>query len=606
MVAGRAARARAQERQGSGRLSVEAWYPELEAFRERGWNIPWIAEAVGLSDRQVRRLLKEGRRRAADLRELPVERDVAREDRDLLELTADAFEGFFNRFSGKKLPDHMRRWTQEFLAHRNLVLNVPPRHAKTTWVIWLVVWLLVRNRNEQILIVSKTQTHAENIARSIEMILSFNEGIIRTYGRFAPDKVGDVPWRPSRGELMILGRTKEVKAGDLSVQSRGMEQQILGMEATVVICDDITDAKIARSELNKEEELRKFRDEILSRIEPKSVGGAAGRALVVGQRVDSEDIYEELKSQEWLRGPRKGEPLWEFITMPAVLDWGEYDDEGHEVSPIVTLWPERFDREEIEIQYARFGEDTFETMYQQNPKARGERTIRAEWVQACFDLTRSAGEGFKERDSSIPIARVISIDPSPTEWNVGIVADVSTIRGNWACAFVDVDRWKGATTAFKDYVERALDEYSPDYLIVEESSFWAWFKEDVWFENLSRAVKVLKQHTGINKGDQELGADSLAADWEMRRFSIPYKDQRTRDKMQVVIDEALAWPRGKTFDSYMATWFIKWNRKKIKPVNAVELDHFFGTRPTVNATGRMMLAERDQMARRSLRDRLPA
>lgn len=599
MSEGRAARTKAMEDQGSSRIGVSAWYPYLEAFRDRGWKIAWIADACSLSERQVRRILQSGRALAAQLRELPVDKDVSDNDAKMLEFSAAGFEAFFNRFSGKKLPTHALQWVQEFIDHRNLMLNVPPRHAKTAiMAIWLPVWLLCINRNEQILIVSQTQSHAINVARSIAAILETNADLISAFGRFAPDRMGEVKWAPGSGELMILGRTKEVKQGDLTIQSRGMEQQILGMEATVVICDDPTNAKIAKSPAQHEEEMRKFREEVLSRIEPATVGGAAGRALVIGQRVAMEDLYYELKEQVWHRGQHKGEPLWYVVTQKMLLN-DDFDNPEF-------LWPTRFDKEELEYIYGRFGESTFETMFQQNPRPTGEAAIKQEWVDACKDPNRDAGEGFRETSDRavIPVARVLSIDPSPSEWNASIVADVANMKGNWYCAIVEVKRWKGRGTEFKQVVEQALDDYTIDYIVVEESTFLKWFTEDVWFEELSAKVKVLKHHTGINKNDLELGADSLAIDFEMGLIGLPWKGPKAREQSGYLITEALQWPLSRTFDVFMALWFIKWNRKKLKPRVAVMHDTFAGTVVQPNAAGRAMQAERDRNTKRTRIERL--
>lgn len=601
---GQATRRRAQERQGTGRPGFMAWYPELEAFRERGWKTQWIADAVGLSERQVRRILFQGRHVVSELRNLPIEQQRTQATERMMEFTPGAFEEFFNTFSGKKLPRHAKEWVKDFIENRNLVLNVPPRHAKTTiMAIWLTCWLIARNRNEQILIVSKTDTFAQNISRSIAYILEANELLIHTFGRFAPQQQGDTVWAPGRGMLMVVGRSKQSKPGDLSVQSRGMNQQILGMEATVVICDDITDPQVARSPAQRDEESRKFRNDILTRIEPESVGGASGRALVIGQRVDMEDIYGELKDQTWPMGPKKGQSLWTVIEMPAVLDWAGMENED----PSCLLWPERFGWQEVFIEYARFGDVAFETMFQQRPRPGGSVAIKPEWIERCKDPDRGVGMGLQTDDPNvlIPTARVLSIDPSPTEWNAAIVADVARIEGDWACFPVHIRRWKGRGPEFEQNLEEMLDRFKVDYLIVESSTFFRWITDSVWFETLRKRVKIIEHHTGVNKNDMELGADSLAVDFEMGRIRLPWGSPEARDQSQLLITEALNWPLSKTYDVFMALWFIKWNRKKLRPKNPNALRNtFFGKKVEPNASGRKMLAEKAKPRRSSFFERV--
>jgi len=593
--AGNAARNRAQERQGGGRINVDSWYPELAAFQERGWRISWIAYAVSLSAHRVSEILRIARQRRRNLLEAPVFVDeLSALDRACLEFTPAGFKLFFERFSGRKLQHHQEEWVQLFIDHRNLMLNVPPRHGKSTiFSVWIPTWLLCINRNEQILVISKTRQLAQKFCREIEFQLATNEELIRTYGRFAPDRSGEVPWRPGMGELLIQGRSRETKSGDLSIQSRGMEQQILGMEATVAIVDDPTDSKTAQSPVAHKEEMRKLHEEILSRIEPKIVGGAAGRVVIVGQRVHYLDLYGEIQDQRYERGPRRGDFLWHVELQRAVLDW---ENE-------VTLWPEKFDWEEIMLTYERVGgHQAFETMYQQNPIPEGSALIRQEWLTACHDPDRPGGQGVRDADrNTLPIVRVVSVDPSPTEWNAMVVADVLCgVPREWGCSILEVRRWRGKGVEFKRNVTQAIHEYRPDYLVVEDSSFFKWFSSEPWWEDLKAQVKLIEHHTGVNKLDQELGADSLSGDFEMGRIRLPYGDEAGRQSTQLLENEALVWPLGRTYDCFMATWFIKWNRKFLRPRFKVQ-DTFFGTKVQPNSVWRR---EAERKKREERRERI--
>jgi len=304
---------------------------------------------------------------------------------------------------------------------------------------------------------------------------------------------------------------------------------------------------------------------------------------MIGQRVDPEDIYDELAEQVYLLGSHKGEPVWHFHTQPAVIDWETQ----------TVTWPERWSWEEIMVVYARMGEQAFETMWQQNPRPSGSTSIKPEWVERCKDASRTLGDGSRDQPGGLlPIARVLSIDPSTVEWNASFVADVTSTKGDWAAMLVDARRWKGRGPEFKAEVERAIDLFSPDYLIVEDTGFFKWFTDDVWFENLRRRIRVIEHHTGVNKNDLEMGADSLASDFEMARISIPWGDEAARAAFQPLVNEALGWPLSKVFDTIMALWFIKWNRRFFK-VRGKKLNHFFGSKAQPNASGRDWIREQE-------------
>ena len=588
---GKAARARAVERQGGGKVSVDAWFPEISALQtDRSWRIAWIAEAVTLSPHRVSEILRLGRSHRAELLGAPVfVGELRPADKACLEFSAAGFKLFFERFSGRILQPHQLEWVQLFLDNRNLLLNVPPRHGKSTiFTVWIPIWLLCINRGEQILLVSKTRALAVKFCREIEFHLSTNDDLIRTFGRFAPDTPGDFPWRATAGELLVQGRARETKSGDLSIQSRGMEQQVLGMEATVVIIDDATDAKTARSPTAHLEEMRKLHEEILSRIEPAKVGGASGRAVVVGQRVDIQDMSGELEDEVWPRGENKGLPLWYVQKQKCVLDWDAQ----------TTLWPDKFDWEEVMLTYARVGgELAFETMYQQNPRPSGSTIVRPEWLVACRDVDRPSGQGIRGKPGLAPSARVLSIDPSPTMWNASVVADVVNIAGDWGMVVLENRQWKGKGPEFKQEVDRAIDLYTPDYLIIEESSFFSWFSSEPWYDVLKRRIRLIDHHTGVNKLDIELGADSLAGDFELGKIRTPYGDELAREETTRLEGEALNWPIGRVFDTYMATWFIKWNRKKLRAA-VKKSNTFAGTELRPNNVWRRQALVESQLSRR--------
>jgi len=122
----------------------------------------------------------------------------------MIRQTADAFEAFYNEFTNERLgglPAHAKAWVQAALSNKRLLLNVPPRHAKTTiMAIWFTIWQLACSRDTQVLIVSKTTKHGEKIARKIANELGTNVKLIEAFGRFQPIDSAR-PWRVTAGEL---------------------------------------------------------------------------------------------------------------------------------------------------------------------------------------------------------------------------------------------------------------------------------------------------------------------------------------------------------------------------------------------------------------------
>jgi len=147
---------------------------------------------------------------------------------EMLRATPEAFEAFFNEFSGLKLPAHAKSWVASALANKRLLLNVPPRHAKSTIMAqWFPIWLIARDRDIQIIIVSQTtQGPAAQAIRKISYELESNTKLNHAFGRFRPDR-NDGVWRAL--DIQVEGKDFGKRPG-LTIQIRGSMQAILGME----------------------------------------------------------------------------------------------------------------------------------------------------------------------------------------------------------------------------------------------------------------------------------------------------------------------------------------------------------------------------------------
>jgi len=532
---------------------------EVRKLRGLGWSVKRIAETVDKTPQRIYQVLKE-----YEDREARAFRVASGDYEHLLEWSADAFEEFFVKFSGfSSMPRHVRPWIESFLKHRNVMLNVPPRHAKSTYfMVWIPIWLICRDRNVQVLLVSKTHEFAQNWALEIAGQLEHNDELIKAFGAFKAEKEGDQKWKPNSGTFTVLGRTKTVRGAQFTVESRGMNGQVLGREADFVFVDDPTDQEQAESEVARIRELKHLREQVFTRAEPQG-DKPGGRIAVVGQRVHLFDLYGELGKQEWEVGPLKGEKLWHVEKYPAVLDW----EKQH------VLWPERHSWDELMLTYARVGGHApFSCLFQQEPMPEGTALVRMEWIEACRDRDRPARVGHRiehAQDQFVPIVRVVSIDPSPTKFNGIIVGDLAYDREHFAFAVTEVIRMKAGIRDLKAEVDRIISSVKPDYLIFEESGFLTWFRDDPWFVELKDRVRFVPHHTGVNKNTREYGVQSLGGDFEFARISLPYGDEEGRRMSDLLSNEALTWYEGVKdgFDLLMALWFVKFNFKKLSPVH---------------------------------------
>ena len=532
--------------------------------KAQGKSIKEMAEMFGLSPRYISTLLSraklDGSGTLVLIPEARENADLSPEVQERVEFSADGFEKFFNAYSGRTLQPIHKEWVARALGSRRVLINCPPRHAKSTiFSVWFPLWLVAMDRDVQILICSQTDKLAKKFTNEIAYHLIYNPELIADFGRFKPE-MGDWPWRPNSGELLVDGRHREFKSGDLTVQVRGAGQAILGMEANWVIVDDPVDRPTAMSEAQRATLSEWFHGDVMTRLEVSNKANNTGRAVVIGQRLHTFDLYGELSGEKITK---TGAQDWEHLNYKAILDW-----EAQE-----TLWPEKWDFDSLMQVYQDVGEDLFESMYQQNPLRDSRRLARHDWLYGnsdlghlgCIDVDRIVGEGTRE-DSPLRTVRALSIDPSPTRYAGLVVADVPREdSGIFRCDVLELRREKMSVRDMLENIDRCIALYNPDYFIFEQVAAQRWFLQDREMERIRQRLTVLPHTTNRNKADPTLGVESLALDFEFGRIRFPYGDAESKQMSELLFDEARTWPQGMTDDLLMALWFIKYNYIRMSP-----------------------------------------
>lgn len=530
------------------------------AYREQGFSTREIAEKMKVSQRYVFTLLKYARENGLEAMIVVIPDHIKEEDLDdaqkaMVKPTSDAFELFFNAYSGRTLAPVHKGWVEKALSTRRTLINCPPRHAKSTiFSVWFPLWLLARDRNLQILICSQTDKIAKKFTNEIAYHLAHNKELNRDFGRFRPE-FGDWPWRPNQGELLVDGRSRETKSGDLSIQVRGAGQAILGMEANWIIVDDAVSRQNTRNEIEREKLSEWFHGDVMSRLEPK------GSATVIGQRLHLYDLYGELAKEKLTR--MEGSPeRWNHINYQAISSWKDQS----------VLWPEKWDFEALMDVYIDVGQKNFEAMYQQNPLPEGERLVQNAWIwgddehRGCLDYDRRLGQRSSSLEDGPPRCRVLSLDPSPTKLAGLVVADVIKTGEHPEYEILELQHRSMNVRDMLSEIERVLSNYAPvDYFIFEQNAAQRWLLQDPAIDQLRSRVMVIPHTTNRNKADPVLGTGSLALDFEFGRVRLPYADSDAKQQTQLLIDEATTWPQGLTDDLLMALWFIKYNNARLIP-----------------------------------------
>lgn len=553
-------------RKGSRRFAIrdDRWLDRVD----NGESISSIARREGKSRQVVQASVKRARLARANLApnfevgELPKDQaDLTDEAKAMLEWSADAFEAFFNAFSPHKLSRIHKEWVELALTNDRLLINCPPRHAKSIiFAIWFPIWLICRNRNNRVIIVSKTNDLVAKFGSNIAAVLGGETGggkkLIDTYGRFKPLGSGST-WSPARGNLQVEGMDRGGDTNEMSILVRGAGQQILGFGADFIVCDDPTDFDVSRSETDRKRLSEWFHGNVMSRLEAEE-DEREGRIIVIGQRVHLKDLYGELVAEK----DEDGKTHWHHINFPAVLNW-----ETHEV-----LWPERRDWAKIMKSRKDLGKDLFEVMFQQNPLAAGIGLAKREWLlglqeyPGCIDRDRDAGQP-PNHEPGVDYIRVMSMDPSPSQYAGLILADISrSPDGMTGMSIIELVREKMDVREMVYHITRMRDSYHPDYFIFERNIAQKWFLQDERVEQLKRDMRVIPHNTGRVKHDETYGVQSLSPYFEFGDIRLPYGDAEGRRMSELLFREAEEFPQGTTDDLLMALWFIKYHAASLVPI----------------------------------------
>lgn len=563
------------------RVKASKIAPKINALTAQGLSRREIAAKLKCSETTVSRVRREFKATIASGATLVLEiappkkrEELSQEVVACLEDTADGFERFYNRYNSEyRLAGHMKAFVAAAIGQDQCVINVPPGHAKsTTFSIWLPIWEICKNPDIQILSLSKAHDLSLEFCRAIAWELENNPKLVNDFGRFKPESEGG-SWSPGTGKLMIEGRNRS-RAHGPTFLARGAGQQVYGFRADLIIADDLVDVETVRTP-----ELRKKTSEWYHVI-LHSRRRVEGRTWVIGTRFHPEDIYGELVAQT-VTGNFGDRPLYKHINFPALRD----PDTGaptNDFSTGLALWPEEWPAEKLRTKvYEHVGSSVWGQTYQQVPLSPEDVLARPEWVygldehatperRGCLDLTRNVGVGSRNREA----VRVISVDPSPTKYVGIVVADVVPTQEpkQKEICVIEIVRDKMLQRDLMDTLDRMIAEHRPvRYVIIEVNAFARWFTQDVDFHEWSKRhnIRVISHTTGRNKTDAEMGLESLSREFEFGRIRLPYADPFAKNMSQLLIKEATEYtPAYKgTTDVLMATWFISFNRNKLKPHN---------------------------------------
>ena len=238
-----------------------------------------------------------------------------------------------------------------------IAVAAPRGHSKSTLTgFFFVMHQALFQKKRNIVIVSATQDLAIRFLRDIKSELEHNKNLIWLFGPQKSDKWSEKEIHLSNGCVIYAkGRGGQV---------RGLKEK--GRRPDLIICDDMEDEELVRSELRRIDMEDWFNGALLPTLDPRT-----GQLIFIGtilhqdallSRLLNEDLYPEFQTRRY-----------------AALD-----DQD------VPLWPEMFTKEhllKIKSSAMKRGKlATFYMEYMNNPIPTEDATFREEYFQYFDDL----------------------------------------------------------------------------------------------------------------------------------------------------------------------------------------------------------------------------
>jgi hypothetical protein len=484
---------------------------------------------------------------------------------------ADQSVRFFAQYYfGITLGRHQERWVKKLVHVKKGMVLAPCGHGKTEiFSKILILWLVTRNRNIRVLLVSKSDGLAVKNLKAIRWELETNDKLIQDFGRFY-DSAGGT-W--SDHQLYCI-RDKNQK--DPTIEAVGLLGAITGGRFDVIVLDDVLDSLNTRSE----DQRLKIQDYIdgtlIPRLEPWGVMWG------IGTRKHFDDFYAHcIRNKAWVvirdRAIIQEPDSYEIIESDEALVLEDSLGERHETyfRVVITsedkgecLWPEKWTMENLLLLRYTIGSYVFTREYQNEISSNELALFKIEWLQQCRDygLSYVHGNLRQKDDRSKFVFLAQGTDASLVDSKEAAEKGDSdyTVISSWGITedstgrkfvLLDFFRERGMSPAkVEGSIEKEYWRFTPDYHFIEVNSFTT-----IHTHNLinKRGLNLTKHYTDRKKNDLYVGVPGMAVKFENDLVRLPYKTSEDQAKTDKFIMEFHGLGTEKHDDIVMSTW-VAW------------------------------------------------
>lgn len=430
---------------------------------------------------------------------------------------------------------HHEEWHAMLDANRMCVLFAPVEHAKTQQIaVGRALWVLGRNPNLRIGLISNTSTQAEKILHSIKQHIVSNPRVLEVFPHLKPSERDEDPW--TAGAITV---ERTVIAKDPSIQAFGIGGAlVVGSRLDVIIGDDLLDFENTRTA----DQLKKVLDWWDTTIFTRLVDG--GVVWLIGTPWARGDILHVLEER----------PGYASARYSAVLNPDEPQANWR------PLWPEQFSLQRLITIAQNTTPHNFARKYLCRVVDSASARFQQAWLDQCMDLGK--GRTLLSRAPVTPGGRPM---PCFTGVDLGVgqkeghdlsVLFTITVDDAGRRIPVDIESGRWSSPEILSRIWRCSQRFG-SIMLVENNGAQDFLLQ--WARQSGIAVREFTT-TAHNKFSEAFGIESIAVEMRSGLWLIP-SGTTGRD----LHPEVRAWcqdmvfysPNAHTGDRLMASWFAR-------------------------------------------------
>lgn len=309
----------------------------------------------------------------------------------------------------------------------------------------LVAWLLGRNRNLRIGIISATEDQAISIAYSVEQILK-DPNFIKVFGPMVPSKRTE-KWTDTHKYVL---RSRQMK--DPSILACGVESSVVvGKRLDVIVCDDVVDEKNSMSEITRSSVSKWVMKNLIGCLESN------GKFITLGTRYQSADLYGELYTKLARNNEATREIIigGEIVTTPDSIFITQSTDEEN------VLWPENLNADALRKRRAIMGPVSFNMQYKNEAFNLSSTILSKDWLHF---IPPEKLPGRNELNIWLGIDPNISQKESADYFAISVIGQHKETDKLY---LIDVERFRGDVKEHVRRMQSIIERYHPSHAYVE-------------------------------------------------------------------------------------------------------------------------------------------